>query len=49
MQYTLITRQGKIMQFYVLSLAEVYQGFTGGVIVSSQCLQDEVSQVSVDI
>ena len=47
MQYTLITRQGKIMQFYILSLAEVYQVFNGGVIVSSQCLQYEVSRILV--
>jgi hypothetical protein len=49
MQYTLITKQGKIMQFYILSLAEEYQSFMGGVVISNQKLQAESSKVSVDI
>lgn len=30
MQYTLITKSGKIMQFYVKAVAELYQQLHGG-------------------
>ena len=32
MQYTLITKTGKIMQFYVKELADTYQQHFGGVV-----------------
>jgi hypothetical protein len=44
MQYTLITAQGKIMQFYVLAVAEMYQAINGGVVFSQQVLAQETAQ-----
>ena len=41
MPYTLITKQGKVMQFYVKSVAELYQQLNGGVVISQQLLVDE--------
>jgi hypothetical protein len=38
MQYTLITKTGKIMQFYVKSVAELYQTINGGVVFCPQVL-----------
>ena len=38
MQYTLITKNGKIMQFYIQSVAETYRSLYGGVIVSEDIL-----------
>lgn len=48
MQYTLITAQGKIMQFYVLATAEMYQVLNGGVVFSQQILNTETVQIPVD-
>ena len=39
MQYTLITKNGKIMQFYVKSVAELYQQINGGVVLTQQVLE----------
>ena len=39
MNYTLITSTGKVMQFYILAMAECYQQTLGGVIVSPQILE----------
>lgn len=44
MQYTLITKTGKIMQFYVLSVAELYQSINGGVVFTQQILVDTSDQ-----
>jgi hypothetical protein len=44
MQYTLITKTGKIMQFYVKAVAEMYQALNGGVVISQQILQQETTQ-----
>ena len=44
MQYTLITAQGKIMQFYVLAVAQTYQAVNGGVVITQQILEQEVAQ-----
>jgi hypothetical protein len=44
MQYTLITAQGKIMQFYTLSVAELYQAINGGVVISQQVLEQQQTQ-----
>ena len=39
MQYTLVTKTGKIYTFYVKALAETYQQAYGGVVFSQQVLQ----------
>ena len=44
MKYTLITKQGKIMQFYVESVARLYQTINGGVVITQQILVDETAQ-----
>jgi hypothetical protein len=43
MQYTLITKTGKIYQFYTASLAKTYQGAYGGVVMTEQILVDRVT------
>jgi hypothetical protein len=45
MMYTLITKQGKIMQFYILAVAELYQNINGGVVITQQILVDETTEV----
>ena len=45
MEYTLITKQGKIMQFYVKAVAELYQALNGGVVITQQILVDETVEV----
>lgn len=42
MQYTLLTKNGKIMQFYVKSVADLYCNIYGGVVFTQQVL-DNVS------
>jgi hypothetical protein len=44
MQFTLITAQGKIMQFYVRAVAEMYQAVNGGVVISQQLLEQQETQ-----
>jgi hypothetical protein len=44
MQYTLLTAQGKIMQFYVKDVAEMYRTINGGVVFTQQVLQEETTQ-----
>ena len=44
MQYTLITKTGKVMQFYVKSVAEMYQAINGGVVISQQVLEQQETQ-----
>lgn len=39
MQYTLITKSGKIMQFYIKAVAETYQAGLGGVVFTQQVLE----------
>ena len=39
MEYTLITRNGTIMQFYVEAVAQLYQQINGGVVFSQQVLE----------
>ena len=39
MPYTLITRKGRIMQFYVKAVAELYQSIEGGVVITQQVLE----------
>ena len=38
MPYTLITRTGRVMQFYVLAVAQLYQAIEGGVVFTQQVL-----------
>ena len=45
MPYTLITKTGKVMQFYVKGVAELYQSLNGGVVITQQILVDETSEV----
>ncbi len=39
MQYTLITKSGKIMQFYVKEVTDLYQSINGGVVFTQQVLK----------
>lgn len=39
MQYTLITPTGRVMTFYVLAVAELYQVINGGTIVTANVLE----------
>ena len=39
MQYTLITKSGKIMQFYIKAVADMYQQGLGGVVITQQVLK----------
>lgn len=41
MRYTLITKTGKIMQFYIKQVAECYQLGLGGVVFTQQVLETE--------
>lgn len=43
MQYTLITSNGKVMQFYIQAMAEMYQNLYGGVIVTNDILTKEIT------
>lgn len=44
MQFTLITAQGKVMQFYVRAVADMYQAINGGVVFSQQVLEQQEAQ-----
>jgi hypothetical protein len=41
MQYTLITKSGKVMQFFIRAVAETYQQGLGGVVFTADILQAE--------
>ena len=45
MEYTLITRNGSIMQFYIKAVADLYQTINGGVVITQQLLVDETVEV----
>jgi len=45
MPYTLITKQGTIMQFYIEAVANLYQSINGGVVITQQILVDETVEV----
>jgi hypothetical protein len=45
MQYTLITSKGNIMQFYVKSVADLYQSLNGGIVITKEILVDETVEV----
>ena len=46
MEYTLITRNGRIMQFYVKGVAELYQRLNGGVVFTQQVLDEGLTVAS---
>lgn len=43
MTYTLITKTGKIMQFYVQAVAELYQALNGGVIITKDIFTKDLT------
>jgi hypothetical protein len=47
MQYTLITKTGRVYTFYVLAVAQTYQQAYGGNIVTNDILVDKVAQTVV--
>ena len=49
MQYTLITRTGQVMQFYIQAVADLYQTINGGVVITQQILEtvDTTTQTAV--
>ena len=44
MQYTLITKTGKVLTFYVRAVAETYQQAYGGQLITADILVDKVAQ-----
>lgn len=46
MPYTLITKQGRIMQFYVKGVAELYRSINGGTLITNAVL-DTVGTAAV--
>jgi tetrahydromethanopterin S-methyltransferase subunit F len=49
MQYTLITRDGKVMQFHNGSVAETFKGLYGGVVFSQQVLNEPLTIAMVPV
>ena len=43
MEYTLITNTGRVMQFYIKSVAELYLSLNGGVLVTKDILNETVT------
>lgn len=48
MKYTLINKQGRIRQFYVLAVAELYQQIEGGVLITDQLYAEAYAELLVD-
>lgn len=46
MNFTLITSKGKVLTFFVNSVAETYQQIYGGTLVTSQIFTKEIENVS---
>jgi hypothetical protein len=44
MKYTLITRNGKVLTFFLKAVAETYQQAYGGQVFTGDILVDEVAQ-----
>lgn len=44
MRYILITAKGKIMQFYIKEVAELYQSINGGTVIDQQISVDQTVQ-----
>ncbi len=47
MQYTLITSKGKVLTFFLKSVAELYQKAYGGQLITADILVDETTQIAV--
>lgn len=47
MQFTLITKEGKVMQFFIQAVAEMYQTIYGGVVVTNEVLVDQETETAV--
>ena len=47
MTYTLITKQGKVLTFFLKAVAETYQQAYGGVVFTQQILVDVKSKIAV--
>jgi hypothetical protein len=47
MTYTLLTSKGRLMRFYVESVATMYQRLYGGVVFTSQVLDTEAQSVTM--
>jgi|APGre2960657423_1045063.scaffolds.fasta_scaffold802083_1 hypothetical protein len=47
MNYTLITKTGKVYTFYILATAETYQKAYGGTLVTNEILLDKAGNLSV--
>jgi hypothetical protein len=47
MEYTVITKTGKVKQFYIKSVAEMYRQLNGGVVFTQQILVDNDAQTVV--
>ncbi len=45
MQFTLITGTGKIMQFFILDVANLYQTLYGGVVITQQIFLETAETV----
>lgn len=43
MNYTLITKNGRIMQFYVEGVANLYRNLYGGVVFTQQVLDEPLT------
>ena len=41
MQYTLITKTGRVMTFYIQEVAEMYQSIYGGQLVTAEALYNK--------
>ena len=48
MRYTLITKAGRIRQFYVLAVAELYQQLEGGVLITDELYAEAHGELLVD-
>lgn len=46
MNFTLITKNGKVMQFYIEATAKTYQTIYGGVLVTNDILSEEIQYVN---
>jgi hypothetical protein len=47
MNYTLITRDGQLMRFYLLGVARLYQELYGGKIITDEILVDKTNRTTV--
>lgn len=47
MEYTVITKAGKVKQFYIESVAQMYRQLNGGVVFTQQILVDTTVQTVV--